>query len=346
MKILKTPLLMILLLIPSLSTAFAQETDVEGSNDHPFFPRMEHFYISGYEQYGRESHEFYDTQDNKYVIEGRKCVIEYTLKTGFESPGQLNIRKNYIDLVKKMGGTILFDRGLYMKAVNGDKEVWIDVWVSDHGTDYRLTLVEPAETNRAARVSSGISDRDTIPAVTRNPAGEQTQKAAETQNVDIKRIEAALATAKKNRDRAIANLSEVNQKVKDGLSMACPDFDPGQAPPVPVPYPKIASTSDTARGAEKVKIAADKADALAVKSDFEATESDEVGRKTRTLVELIRSRYEKRTIQEKDKVSWKDQLLSYQVQARTIARALENSVEEIERLLAESKKELGIKSVS
>jgi hypothetical protein len=116
MKIPRTPLLLILLLILSQSITFAQETDVEESSDHPLFPRMEHFYISGYEQYGHESHEFYDAQDNEYVIEGPKWVIEYTLRTGFESPGQLKVRGNYIDAVKRMGGSVLFDRGLYMKA--------------------------------------------------------------------------------------------------------------------------------------------------------------------------------------------------------------------------------------
>jgi hypothetical protein len=116
MKIPRTPLLLILLLILSQSITFAQETDVEESSDHPLFPRMEHFYISGYEQYGHESHEFYDAQDNEYVIEGPKWVIEYTLGTGFESPGQLKVRGNYIDAVKRMGGSVLFDRGLYMKA--------------------------------------------------------------------------------------------------------------------------------------------------------------------------------------------------------------------------------------
>ena len=344
MNIPRSPLFLILLLILSQSIAFAQETDVEESRDHPLFRRMEHFYISGYERYSHESHEFYDAEDNEYVIEGPKWVIEYTLKTGFESPGQLKVRENYMDEVKRMGGTVLFDRGLYMKVAHGNKETWIDVWVSDYGTDYRLTIVERAATKHEAGADSGIRGGEIKRTIIGTPAGNSNQKMEGMQNPDIKRIEAALRAARRNRDNALANLSRINQKVSDGLSMACPDFvSSPAAPAVPVPYPNIANTTDIGQGAQKVKIAADQAEAMAKASGFKATESDEAGHRTQTLVELIRNHYEKGTIREEDKVSWKDQLLDYQDQARAIAQALENHVEEIERLLAESKRELGIK---
>jgi hypothetical protein len=346
MKILRTPLLLILLLILSQSIAFAQETDVEESSDHPLFPRMEHFYISGYERYDRESHEFYDAEDNEYVIEGPKWVIEYTLRTGFESPGQLKVRENHINAVNRMRGTVLFDRGLYMKVVRGNKETWIDVWISDYGTDYRLTIVERTATRHKAGTGVRSLARDTERTATRSLAGKSTQKTEGTQDPDIKRIEAALRATRRNRDDAVANLSEIVQKVSDGLSMVCFDAPSSPVPPagdIQVPYPKIGKTSDVAKGTQKVKIAADEAEALAKESSFKETESDEIGRSARTLVELIRNHNERGTIPEEDKVSWKDRLLDYQDQAIAIARALENHVEEIERLLAESKRELGIK---
>ncbi|MBN1270750.1 MAG: OmpA family protein [Candidatus Aminicenantes bacterium] len=118
------------------------QEDVAGSKDHPLFTRMDNYYISGYEESEYDTHEFYDAQDNEYIIEGHKWVIEYTLKEGFESPGQLKVRNNHIAVIKKIGGTILFDRGTYMKFEQGGKEVWIDLWVSSSGSDYRLTLVE------------------------------------------------------------------------------------------------------------------------------------------------------------------------------------------------------------
>jgi len=119
-----------------------QEKDLEGSKNHPLLTRMNNYYIDEYEEFEYDSHEFYDEEDNEYIIEGHKWVIGYTLKEGFGSPGQLKVRQNYINAIKKIGGTILFDRGVYMKLEQEGKEVWIEVWVSSDGNDYRLTIVE------------------------------------------------------------------------------------------------------------------------------------------------------------------------------------------------------------
>lgn len=119
-----------------------QEKDLEGSKDHPLITRMNNYYIDEYEEFEYDSHEFYDEEDNEYIIEGHKWVIGYTLKEDFGSPGQLKVRQNHINAIKKIGGTILFDRGVYMKLEQEGKEVWIEVWVSSDGNDYRLTIVE------------------------------------------------------------------------------------------------------------------------------------------------------------------------------------------------------------
>lgn len=120
----------------------AQEKDVEGSKDHPLLTRMENFYISGYEDLDYESHDFYDEEDNEYIIEGHKWAIEYTLKEGVRLPGQLKVRRNYANAIKMIGGVILDKQGRYMKVTKDGKEVWIDVWVDDDGSDYSLTIVE------------------------------------------------------------------------------------------------------------------------------------------------------------------------------------------------------------
>lgn len=120
----------------------AQEKDVEGSRDHPLLTRMENFYISGYEELDYESHDFYDEEDNEYIIEGHKWAIEYTLKEGVRPPGQLKVRRNYANAIKMIGGVILDKQGRYMKVTKDGKEVWIDVWVDDDGSDYSLTIVE------------------------------------------------------------------------------------------------------------------------------------------------------------------------------------------------------------
>ncbi len=120
----------------------AQEKDIEGSRDHPLLTRMKNFYISGYEELDYESHNFYDDEDNEYIVEGHKWVIEYTLKEGVRLPGQLKVRRNYANAIKMIGGVILVKRGRYMKVTKDGKEAWIDVWVDDDGSYYRLTIVE------------------------------------------------------------------------------------------------------------------------------------------------------------------------------------------------------------
>lgn len=120
---------------------YTQE-DAEGCKDHPLLTRMKNYYISSCEEYEYDSAEFYDARDNEYVIEGHKWVISYSLKEGFTPPGQLKVMKNYINAIKKIGGTILYDKGVYMKVARGGKETWIYLWVSDDGSDYELTIVE------------------------------------------------------------------------------------------------------------------------------------------------------------------------------------------------------------
>ncbi len=119
-----------------------QERDVQGSKDHPILSRMLNYYISGYQENRYDVHEFYDEADNEFVIEGHKWIIEYTLREGYTPPGQLNVFQNHINAVKKIGGDILYDRGLYMKVVREGLETWIEVWATDDGSDYRLTIVQ------------------------------------------------------------------------------------------------------------------------------------------------------------------------------------------------------------
>ena len=330
MKILIICMLIVLSSVLAFNAAFAQERDVERSKDYPLLPRMQNFYISGYMFNEYESHEFYDAQDNEYIVQGKKWVIDYTLREGFPDPGQLKVRNNYIEVVKKLGGSILFDQGLYMKAVRGAKEIWIEVWTSDYGNDYTITAVErPMFTQKVAADPQ--------------PATVSMQKKKVAQNPDIEKIEQALAQTKKNRDRSVANLEIVVKLVQNGYATAFPG-DPCRTPsapgPIPIPYPNIGKSSDTAKGSKKVKINADKAVALKDKSDYEISESDEVSTQTAELSRIIQRRYKQEASNEK--AVWKNKLMMYQDQAAAIAKALEKYVEEVEKLLEESKQELGL----
>ena len=53
----------ILLALLFVGVSLAQENDVPGSKDHPLISRMDNYYISGYEEFEYDSHEFYDAAD-------------------------------------------------------------------------------------------------------------------------------------------------------------------------------------------------------------------------------------------------------------------------------------------
>jgi hypothetical protein len=359
MKARKKLLLLISLLILLNSVVFTQEKDVAESKDHPLLSRMQNFYISSYKKYSYDSHEFYDAQDNEYVIEGQKWVIEYTLKEGFDPPGQLKVRKNHINAIRNIGGTILFDQGVYMKVSQGDKEIWIDVWVDSDGSDYRLTIVEEAVMRQEVVADPEALAEDikkaekdaSLPSETKTAkpelARQSMQKKKGMKDPDIQRIEQALAKAKRNRKKARANLNGIwriaNKRIATALTDCTLIAPPPPAGPIPIPYPNIAKTSDTSKGSKKVKMNAAQAEAMLKGSNYKKSESDEVGTKVEGLTELIQSRNEKGNLTDKDKVSLKNELMMYQEQAVSIARALDEYVEDIERLLEESKKELGIK---
>jgi OOP family OmpA-OmpF porin len=126
----------ILLVIMSLSMFFAQgvaladETDVEGSKDHPLFNRMPGFYISRYEEKDFDSHSFRDAKLNEIKVEGRVYKIVYTLKSGVKEPSRAQVLKNYENAMKKIGGTVLksdWDGVSFMKLSRDGKEIWVEI---------------------------------------------------------------------------------------------------------------------------------------------------------------------------------------------------------------------------
>jgi len=117
----------VLLVMPNL--LYAQE-DGKNCKDHPLLSRMPDFYISSCQESDYDSHVFYD--ENK-------------IKKGFKPAGVLKIRKNYINAINKIGGTVLKEGGYtYMKVVVDGKEIWIELKLSTTttGDNYTLTVVE------------------------------------------------------------------------------------------------------------------------------------------------------------------------------------------------------------
>jgi len=133
-----------LILSVSCAAMAASEADLKGSKDHPMLSRMPDFYISGYTVADFASHRFNDQVQKHVTVEGRKYYIEYKLKKGAAEPGELKIRRNIQEALKKIGGTIVFDDNFNKTStivVNQDgKETWIEV--RSYNSMYRLTTVE------------------------------------------------------------------------------------------------------------------------------------------------------------------------------------------------------------
>jgi OOP family OmpA-OmpF porin len=128
--------------------AAAQDTDADGSKDHPMFSRMPGYYIEDYDAQDFSSLEL-DT-DPARTVEGRYWKIAYWLKEGAKKFGPVQISRNYTDLMIKRGGKKLFDD---MDSSGGTtvaqmpiagKNLYLELKISNYGEVYELYIVEEA----------------------------------------------------------------------------------------------------------------------------------------------------------------------------------------------------------
>lgn len=94
------------LLAVGAGSAVAQEQDAENCKDHPLLSRMKNFYIWGCEA-NFDSVDFYVAEDETKAVEGQKTKIDYSLPEGTQAPSYLQLRRNYGNAIKNLGGTIL-----------------------------------------------------------------------------------------------------------------------------------------------------------------------------------------------------------------------------------------------
>lgn len=140
--------LMAALVLAFGTVALAQE-DRNGCKDHPLFTRMEGFYIARCSQEEFAAETFIDPETKKKVtIEGRKYIIEYGLKKGFEKTySRLQISRNYLNAITKIGGKGYENHPQWpdstnMKIVKDGKEIWAAFWQGYAGLAGKLCVVE------------------------------------------------------------------------------------------------------------------------------------------------------------------------------------------------------------
>lgn len=94
-----------------------------------------------------DAREFPMANEKTITQEGDVCEVFYGVEEGRQPPSELQIRRNYTNAVKSLGGTVLFEDQWHatMKLVKGGKEIWIHVQPMNHGENYQLTILEKGE---------------------------------------------------------------------------------------------------------------------------------------------------------------------------------------------------------
>lgn len=123
--------------------AIAQEADAENCKDHPMFSRMKNFIISDCKK-NFDAVEFYLMDSQTKTVEGQVTRIDYSLREGGQMPSVLQVRRNYGNAVKALGGSVLFDEDINFtgKVVKNGKEIWVKLEVFNGGRDYTLNVLE------------------------------------------------------------------------------------------------------------------------------------------------------------------------------------------------------------
>jgi OmpA-OmpF porin, OOP family len=132
------------LLLLTAGIASGQEQDASGCQDHPLISRMNNYYISSCEK-DFNSFTFYTKQGEK-TQEGDRTKIQYYIKEGSKQPSFLQIRRNYGNAVKNIGGMQLYDddRRSTFKVTKNGKEAWIALEAFNEGRNYELVILDMA----------------------------------------------------------------------------------------------------------------------------------------------------------------------------------------------------------
>jgi len=131
-----------------------EETEERVPKDTPYFSGMPDYQITWDEDRKFDEYNFYNGKDCTRV-EGKKMSRGYTFYGDGESSSELQIARNYVNAIKNMGGTIIFDgncegadcaensgsRMVVGKVVKEGNELWVEVVPFNEGGDYYLTVV-------------------------------------------------------------------------------------------------------------------------------------------------------------------------------------------------------------
>jgi OmpA-OmpF porin, OOP family len=144
MKSVLSVIFSLLFVLASFDLSTAADQDIKGSKDHPLLSRMPSFYIAEYKDTEFDSHKFIGGDKKPVSIEGHKYYILYRLNKGAAEPGELKIRRNIQDAMKKIGGQVVFDDNFNKASTivlqKDGKETWVEI--RSYNNMYKQTVVE------------------------------------------------------------------------------------------------------------------------------------------------------------------------------------------------------------
>lgn len=165
-------LIFVTLLMSAVMNLNAQ--DESEFKDSPWFSGMPNYAIYDGEDVEFDSYNYWNGK-NCTAVEGRKVRRVYTLKEDAQKASALQIRRNYSNAIKSMGGTVLFDgepqdadcaefNGLNIvvgKVVKGVDELWVEI-ATLAGDDYYITIIlkEPMKQDVTASSMFEALNRD------------------------------------------------------------------------------------------------------------------------------------------------------------------------------------------
>lgn len=137
----KLALIFALLLI-GLAPLLAQ--DAEGCKDHPFFSRMPNFFITGCSENFNKL-EYYTSGEVTDTKEGDLTVVSYAYPddVALKAPSQLQILRNYENVITKLGGKKIFvgDQYLSYSLKKNSNEYIICVEMSNGNIGHNLSVL-------------------------------------------------------------------------------------------------------------------------------------------------------------------------------------------------------------
>ena len=140
-----------LILLAGFAPLFAQG-DAEGGKDSPLFTRMPGYHIYRYDDLQFDKYEFKVSDSKTQVVEGHHLFIYYDLNDNVTPPSPLQVARNYINAIKKIGGQLVYEwddagENVVLKVAKNNVETWAHIYASSNGS-YTIHLIEKQAMNQ------------------------------------------------------------------------------------------------------------------------------------------------------------------------------------------------------